>query len=108
MEPDEHLVHTKIIYNINPRGFVSGINGDITRPALSPIFCLAVDMTLQPNEGNAVAIKKFGAQEIHTPQELLKKIDKKQITIDTYQLSKEFFSLKYSRSKSNVIRSLIG
>lgn len=52
-----------------------------------PIFCLAMDMNIQPNVGIATAIKKFGAQEIHTPQELLNKLKRQSLTLETYQVS---------------------
>lgn len=52
-----------------------------------PIFCLATDMNIQPNAGIRLAIKKFDAQEIRTPQEILRKLDKKPLTLDTYTLA---------------------
>jgi DNA processing protein len=39
-----------------------------------PIFCPAVEMNILPNSGITYAIREFGAQEIHTPQELLSKL----------------------------------
>jgi len=39
-----------------------------------PIFCPAIEMNILPNSGVAYAIREFGAQEIHTPQELLNKL----------------------------------
>lgn len=37
-----------------------------------PIFCPAIDMNVQPNEGIHTAIKNYGAQEVRTPQELIR------------------------------------
>lgn len=39
-----------------------------------PIFCPAMDMNIQPNEGLMVAIKSYGAHEIRRPVELLRSI----------------------------------
>ena len=41
-----------------------------------PIFCPAMNMNIQPNAGISIAIKKFNAQEVRTPQELLDKLGK--------------------------------
>lgn len=48
-----------------------------------PIFCFAMDMNVKPNIGIAIAIEKFGAQEIHTPQELINKLDRQPLTLNT-------------------------
>jgi len=49
-----------------------------------PIFCPALGMNIQPNEGIATAIEKLGAQEIHTPQELLCKLRDRAKSLDVY------------------------
>ena len=48
-----------------------------------PIFCPAIDMDIQPNEGMKVAIKSYGAHEIREPLEMLKMI-KKPKSLDSY------------------------
>ena len=40
-----------------------------------PIFCPAMTMNMQPNAGIDMAIKRFNAQEVRTPQELLEKLE---------------------------------
>ncbi len=42
-----------------------------------PIFCPAIDMNIQPNEGLKDALKHFGANEIREPSELLNFINEK-------------------------------
>jgi DNA processing protein len=56
----------------------------IAREQLIPVFCPAIDMSIQPNVGITTAIKEYGAQEIHTPQELLNKLKGKAKSLDTY------------------------
>jgi DNA processing protein len=49
-----------------------------------PIFCPALNMNIQPNEGIATAIKHYGAEEIRTPQELLVKLRGRERSLDAY------------------------
>jgi DNA processing protein len=49
-----------------------------------PVFCPAIDMNIQPNVGIVTAIREYGAQEIHTPQELLSKLKGRAKSLDAY------------------------
>ena len=49
-----------------------------------PIFCPAMTMNIQPNAGIDIAIKKFNAQEVSTPQELLKKLGENPNSLNAY------------------------
>jgi DNA processing protein len=49
-----------------------------------PVFCPALDMNIRPNEGIATAVRQYGIQEIHTPQELLGKLKGRAKSLDAY------------------------
>lgn len=49
-----------------------------------PLFCPAIDMDIQPNAGITNAIKEYGAQEIHTPQELIEKLKNRGKALDSF------------------------
>jgi DNA processing protein len=56
----------------------------IAKEQCIPVFCPALEMNIQPNIGIANAIKDFGAQEIHTPQEFLSKLRIRAKSLDSY------------------------
>ena len=70
----------------NERGG-SMVQTRIAKEQCVPLFCPALEMNIQPNSGIAIAIKEYGAQEIHTPQELLSKLQSKSKSLDAFLLA---------------------
>ncbi len=49
-----------------------------------PIFCPALSLDVQPNAGIKIALAKFGAVEVGSPQELLKKLGEQPNSLQKY------------------------
>ncbi len=62
----------------------SMVQTKIAKEQRVPIFCPALDLNIEPNEGIIIAIKEFGAQQIHSPQDMLNKIKSRAKSLDTY------------------------